>query len=371
MNQRLTILALVLLLVGCATAPTDSTPPAKAKGARYEADETPLPVGAIPNAVLHDAVRNKDLDVVIEYPTRGGPYPVIVFSHGFGGSKNGYIALTEYWTGHGFVCIKPTHADAGQLRNLRELETVWESQGEREWSNRVRDISLVIDSLARLEELYPELKGRMDHTRIGVGGHSYGAFTTMLIAGVTPFRDGAPIRLHDDRVKAALAMSPQGAGTAGLTRQSWGDARIPTLYMTGSLDRGVKGEEPSWRRDPFQYSAAGDKYFVNIEGARHMSFTGRFADIAEELSRAREEERDRAQPVNPFNPTQQQREQDRRGQVRDASLEKERRIFTAIKIASTAFWEAYLKGETAAREFLQSKSGVESLNGGAIQVERK
>src|SRR5438046_8489661 len=58
-------------------------------------------VGTIPNATLHDKERNKDLAVAMEYPSRGGPYRVIVFSHGYGSAQEGYVALTEYWVGRG------------------------------------------------------------------------------------------------------------------------------------------------------------------------------------------------------------------------------------------------------------------------------
>ena len=60
----------------------------------YYGVEAPFPVGSIPSATLHDPQRNKDLSMSIEYPTRGGPYPVIVFSHGYGSSSEGYISLT-------------------------------------------------------------------------------------------------------------------------------------------------------------------------------------------------------------------------------------------------------------------------------------
>src|SRR5258708_5035750 len=77
-----------------ATATTTATTTAATTSASgfYSSSAGPVPVGAIPNAVLHDAQRNKDVGMVIEYPTRGGPHPIIIFSHGYGGSKNGYVA---------------------------------------------------------------------------------------------------------------------------------------------------------------------------------------------------------------------------------------------------------------------------------------
>jgi len=412
MRRNLIVLALLSLALRCASSP-DTPPPADTgqtsrEAGTYAADSTPFSVGSIPNAVLRDATRNRDIAMVIEYPTRGGPYPVIVFSHGFGATQNAYVSLTEYWTGHGFVCILPQHADAGLLRErMREgarermderrrdrrvgrdpqdrrdprdprdpqagagerprqpvAESVWQGQTEEDWRNRVRDVTFIVDSLAQIEQQYPELKGKMDAARVGVGGHSYGAFTAMLLAGATPFRDGTALRFGDSRVRAIVAMSPQGTGVAGLTAQSWTDVRVPAFYMTGSLDRGADEQEPSWRREPFQLGASGDKYLVVIPGARHGSFTGRFSEMADRMADMREN----PEPVV-RNPGTLDRQPVVTPPMRGAGPEDERRIFKTIKAASTAFWEAYLKDDAKARGFLSTE--LQTLHRGAIEVERK
>lgn len=358
--------ALVLLLaLACATP--QGTKPAAEPGT-YKTDETPLAVGAIPNGMLRDEQRGKDVPVAIEYPTRGGPFPVIVFSHGFGGLTAAYAGISSYWAGHGFVVIRPQHADAGTLTKVSDLETIWSRIGERELRDRARDATFVLDSLSRLEELYPELKGKIDATKIGAGGHSLGALTAMQLSGVVTTFGGTRLQLRDPRVRAAVIMSPQPSGVGGLTRDSWNELRVPTLFMTGSLDR-LPGEKTAERRrEAFELSPAGDKIFLRLEGARHMSFTGRFADIAEELTAAREAQIERAVPTDPFNPNQPSREQVRQ-HVREAASEGERRIFNAIRIASVAFWEAYLEGEPKAKEFVDTR--LEAVNGGRVMVERK
>jgi predicted dienelactone hydrolase len=414
MRNRWLAIAAAALIAGCSSSAPDTktgaataTTTPSVKGGSYSPDETPFPVGAIPNATIHDSQRNRDFEAVIEYPTRtGGPYPVIIFSHGYGASKDSYTPLTEFWAGHGYVCIKPNHADAGALRQIlaerraqrqAEMEkqraenggrtprrnqqqarpeepigeTIWQSQSDADWRNRARDIVAVIDSLDRIEERYPELKGKMDHARIGVAGHSYGAFTAMEVAGTKLFRGSETIHLRDPRVKAMVALSPQGVGAErGLTTTSWAELNIPALFMTGSLDRGAGGNgDPGWRHDPFAFSPAGDKYFVSLEGARHSSFAGGvLGDIADNELPDRGMMRPQTDPWgNPAGTSTQTMPRNGRG---DNFMGRERGIFDAVKVGTTVFWDAYLKDDPSAKDYLKGDR-LGYLNNGKVTVERK
>lgn len=340
---RNALLAL-LLLTGCATADDMDEPGTATPRERYSGGVGESPVGVIPDVTLRDAQRGRDVVMTIEYPTRGGPVPVIVFSHGFGGSNRGYVGLSSYWASQGYVVIKPTHADAGKLRDLQNVEDIWESQTPADWSARVRDVVFVIDSLEKLEEQYPELKGKVDRARVGVGGHSYGAHTAMLVGGGRTFPGGA--RYADPRVKAIVAMSPQGpAANRGLTPESWAELKIPALFMTGTLDRGVSEDEtPEWRRQAFALAPAGEKWFVSVEGARHASFSGRRSDLLE-----------RQASQDTFLGTERERvarAEAQRARTQNASG-REKAIFESIRVVSLAFWDAYLRGDAAGRELLE------------------
>jgi predicted dienelactone hydrolase len=361
MKSILAILASIVI-AGCADTSNQQKRPQplpKETPGRYHSEGGDYPVGAIPNGVLHDAHRNKDIDVVVEYPSRGeGPFPVIVFSHGFGASNKSYVGLTEYWAGHGYVCIKPTHADAGKLRDImREQrregktigEAIWEAQNVNEWRERVRDVTFILDSFNQLEERYPELKGKLDRNRIAVGGHSYGAFVAMLLAGVEPVADGKPLQLRDARVKAIVAMSPQGvSATRGLTQESFRNVKIPVMFMTGSEDRGaLENETPEWRRTAFDNSpATGDKYFVSIAGAGHLAFLGGFTMPTDEEAQLDRQDQINAQR-NPGAMAPRSRG--------DSRFLQQRGTFDTIKIAAVAFWDSYLKDASAAREYLDTK----------------
>ncbi|HYS56149.1 MAG TPA: hypothetical protein VER58_20510 [Thermoanaerobaculia bacterium] len=349
----------------------------------YSADIGPSPVGVIPMATLHDAQRNKDLEVSIEYPTRGGPFPIIVFSHGYGSSDHGYEPLISYWTSNGYVVIRPSHADAGALRDTsrdvlsgapptpaargrqrgmpppttppvpqtNRTEDIFDREVEPQWRNRALDIRLVLDSLNDLEHQFPELQGKMDHARMGVGGHAYGAFTALLVAGMNG-------TFADSRVRAAVAMSPPGPSTMrGITTASFATLKVPMMFMTGTNDRGAnESEDVNWRKQAFENSPAGDKYFVLIDGARSSSFTGQvsFYDVPMQPTTA----------ANPYGQQQQVPQQQRGAMV----FGNDRRIFQIVKIASLAFWDDYLKSDAAARDLLSTQKFESAFTGAHLTV---
>lgn len=317
----------------------------------YKLEDGPYAVEVVEELVLHDQKRSKDLSLKISYPKTGASFPVIIFSHGAGGSGTNYFPLTRFWATHGYVVIQPTHDDSIKLRRergeatygtLREILT--DSKG---WAERARDITLVIDSLGEIERRAPQLKGKWDAKRIGVGGHSLGAYTSQLIAGATIYPQGQAQQFRDERPLAFLLLSPQGKDQQGLTARSWEKMTRPMMTMTGSLDRGAQGQAPEWRKDPFTYSPAGDKYFVFIEGASHLSFTGRTASDGAGggllLQRAR------------------------RGGAQAAD---EKVIFDYVKMASLAFWDAYLKSDAKAKAYLKSNA-LESYSSQQVKLARK
>lgn len=312
--------------------------------ANYKLADGPFAVETSEPIVLHDAQRNKDLPVSVTFPKGDRKFPVVVFSHGAGGSGDMVLTgLPKFWSSHGYVCLMPTHSDSIKLRR---------QQGERganmmnvvkraitrkeDWENRPRDITSLLDSLGELEKKLPKLKDRPDRARIGVGGHSFGAFTAQAVGGATldVAGDGKLRSLADQRVKAILQLSGQGKGQMGLHEHSWDAMKLPMMCVTGSLDRGAQGQEPAWRREPFALSPAGDKYFVFIEGANHFSFTGGAGS--------------------------------RLGGTRGDS----KAILDWVKQATLAFWDASLKQDAAAKTWLQSEA-LATLSQGKTKLERR
>jgi len=314
----------------------------------YKLQPGPYEVIAIEESVLHDADRDKDLALRLYVPDATERFPVIIFSHGGGGSGDGYEELGRHWASHGYVCIHPTHADSLEARGLR-----WEIGPVREmmrdvltnpegWKNRAADISFIIDAFSEIETTTPDVLGKMDYDRIGVGGHSFGAYTSQVVGGSTiiPPGSGELISYRDERVSCILPLSPQGAEQMGLHEDSWEDLTLPTMIMSGSEDKGALGQPPEWRMTPFQRAPEGDKYCVFIEGANHFSFVGPQGTLLLRYMR------------------------------QDVDAAEQASIFEYVKIASIAFWDAYLKGDQAALDYLASDA-LEAYGQGAVTLSTK
>lgn len=253
----------------------------------YKATSGPFSVKTI-DEDWHDQARKRDVPVRIYLPRlkepgdvpAGRKHPVIVFSHGLGGSRNGYAYFGEHMASHGYLVIMPTHAGsdtAARRGNRQPIQPATGPAGRffdalddpENLKNRPRDISFVIDQLS----VNPKLAPIADLARVGVAGHSFGAYTAMAIAGMQVDLPGAQDQsFRDGRVKAALPMSPQGPGTMGIDRNAWDKVETPVLFLTGTKDYGQGARPAAWRRTPFEHVNGVDKYLITLTDATHMTF---------------------------------------------------------------------------------------------------
>jgi len=307
----------------------------------YKLETGPLAVNEVAGLVLHDEKRNKDVRVRIFYPVIAGKYPVIIFSHGAGGSDTCCESLTRHWATYGYITLQPIHDDSVVQRHSSGDENARFPQAVREalknpalWESRPRDISFLLDSLAGLQKRVAGLNGKIDTSRIGVAGHSMGCYTAEAIAGaLVDLPDHPGQNFSDPRAKAILCLSPQGPGQFGLTAHSFSNISLPFMGITGSLDNLGPLANAAWHKIPFERSQPGDKYEVFIQGASHMSFIS-------------------AETVN------------------SARSSQAAAILGYTNSASLAFWDAYLKDDPAAKNFLQSDA-LERSSHGAAKLSRR
>jgi len=310
----------------------------------YKVESGPDEVDVVETFLLHDDTRNKDIPLRLTVPKSDGKHPLIIFCHGALGSKDGYQPLATHWASHGYVVIQPTFDDSISQMTEEEKKKVTSIVGllngpqvNKAWDQRPKDVHYVIDSLDLLEKKIPQLAGKIDRARIGVGGHSYGAHTSMLISGML-LRHPAlrePPDFHDDRVKAIVMISPQGTGLT-VNEESYKSMRGPILMITGDNDgsprRGDEGKAGPWRKEAYDGCPPGDKYLLWVKDAHHG-----FGGIAG---------RSPFPGSGPGAPDQ------------------------VILIQSTglAFWDAYLRGDGTAMAYL---ANADSLASGLATVTRK
>jgi predicted dienelactone hydrolase len=167
--------------------------------------DSPRAIVSVKPVTLSAPDRGEDLQVRVSAPVTGGDLPVLVFSHGYGWSMNGYAPLADHWAAQGFMVIQPTHLDSRTLAIPPE-----DPRFPRIWRFRVADLKRVLDELDVLETSVPGLAGRVDHDRIAVAGHSWGAQTASTLLGARVLdADGVPGEdLSDPRVKAGRSRMP-------------------------------------------------------------------------------------------------------------------------------------------------------------------
>jgi predicted dienelactone hydrolase len=292
------------------------------------------PSYSVTDLTWHDAARNRDVPVRIYAPASGtGPFPVIIFSHGLGGSRMGYSYLGEYWASYGFISIHVQHlgSDSAVLWPPGQMEAAMRNL--QNYVDRPKDISFAIDEATAMNAAPGPWHGKFDLNHIGVAGHSFGAYTAMAIAGANPtWPSGEVEQLGDPRVKAVVAMS-----VPHLKEQDFAGVHIPALHFTGTEDkiRIVGTDSVTYRRLPYDQSPGPNTYLVIFKGGEHMSFSGREGMLETASDKARD------------------------AHIHDLVLR-----------ATTAFWDAYLRGNAKAGDWL-SKGGFAQALGARGTFEQK
>jgi predicted dienelactone hydrolase len=133
-----------------------------------------------------DKVRSdREVPVRLYYSKESkGPCPVILWSHGLGGNRDAYGYLGNFWASHGYIVVHSQHrgSDSAVLREggMQALRTAGNA---RNAIDRPKDITFILDQLTELNEKDGPLQGKLDLNQVGIGGHSFGAQTTLLTGG--------------------------------------------------------------------------------------------------------------------------------------------------------------------------------------------
>lgn len=191
-------------------------------------------------------------------PSTDGPFPVVLFSHGFAGYPEQSVDLTTHLAGWGFVVVAPDHVERS-LGGL--LGTAAQGVDERE-DPEVLSASLDA-ALADADEEGSPLAGLLDTDAVAVAGHSAGASAAYLTASA------------DDRVDAFIAYSLGTGRSADADADADADAAerpvptVPGMVMVGDADETI----PAATTVEAYEGLGAPKYLVEIADAGHLVFS--------------------------------------------------------------------------------------------------
>ncbi|WP_405358816.1 alpha/beta fold hydrolase [Kitasatospora sp. NBC_00085] len=218
---------------------------------------------------LVDGVPRARTHAVVDAPvdSKGGRFPVVLFSPGSGGVRTQNTAWAEELASHGYVVAALDHpydSAAVVLADGRTINTETASTGDPDqddelaagWTAvRAADLGFVLTQLDSLDrgEIAGPLNGRLDTGRVAVAGHSMGGAAALQAAR------------QDRRFDAVIDLDgyPHGPTSPSLGQ--------PTLALTQAI---TPGTDPRYipRLTEVLESSAATSYRLTIPGAAHLTF---------------------------------------------------------------------------------------------------
>ena len=240
-----------------------------------------------PRLRRESATSGRKVPLKVHLPASGGPFPVVVLSHGAGGDWDTHYAQAQHLASHGYavLCLEHVGSNAKRMKEgfrlMKNLEEMIHDSSEV--LGRPKDVGFAVDRAEAWNHSHEKLRGKLDMQRVGVMGHSFGAFTTMVVCGMRPALDWLTPRvepgkelgpdLRDARVKCGVVLSPQGVGEPFFIRESFGSLQAPLLGISGTQDKQQNGLSADNRREAFALWPQGAHQFIWLANAKHLDFT--------------------------------------------------------------------------------------------------
>lgn len=250
-------------------------------------------VGAV-NEVWTDASRSRNVPVKIRWPSAATAmphtsHPVVIFSHGLGGTLDGGAVWGEAWAAAGFVVVHVQHAGS-DLPAVRSVTSSFTDRvalrtlvGPKQLLARLHDVVFVLDEVERRHKAMLPGWARVRPDAVGLAGHSFGAHTTLGMAGQHyPGFAG----MTEPRLAAFIALSPT-LPVFGNPTQAFARLTRPLLCITGTRDDDVVGvgATPERRMGVFTALPPGNKGQLVLKDADHMTFGGQTGRAVEVIAR--------------------------------------------------------------------------------------
>ena len=313
--------------LGCSQAPRASPSQAPASDIGPTTDET-----------WTDTARQRDVPVRVRWPAsdRARPpdgWPVVLFSHGLGGTRGGGEVWGRAWAAAGLVVVHLQHPGSdfaavrgGGVADFGDRGALRRAAGPQQLLARLQDVGFTIDELVRRRAAGSGRWADIRAQRLGLAGHSFGAHTTLGMAGQ---RYPGFAGVAEPRLAAFIALSPT-LPAVGDARTAFAALTRPVLALTGTRDGDVlgNGATPERRQAVFDALPPGRKAQLVLADADHMTFAGQAGAAAEILPRA--EPTRRLQPGH----------------------------HALVATLTTDWWRAWLMDDGAARQRLRQPAGL-------------
>jgi predicted dienelactone hydrolase len=214
-------------------------------------------------------------EAVRDAEARAEQAPLVVFSHGFGAHRRQSTFLCTHLASHGYVVAAMDHTGNTVFETIQAMMAAQMGEPPPDpgpllaelMPPRPADVTFVIDKMIAGAEGIPAV----DAERIGMSGHSFGGWTTLMAAA------------RDRRIRAALPLAPAGGWTplpgvplGEALDFAWG-RDVPTLFLVADSDTllPLRGMQELYGR------TLGSKKMVILENADHMHFCDRIEEIHE------------------------------------------------------------------------------------------
>jgi predicted dienelactone hydrolase len=325
MNRMRLVLSLLMLLCVCSLVAARDRAPAEPKVATQLEN-------------WRDADRKRTVPVKLYLPaSQPSSMPVVILSHGLGGSRHGSTYLATHWAQSGFAVIAVQHPGSDEsvwkgLEGRGVTNALRKAMTREQFENRTDDIHFVLDELTRKHDAGEPSFASVDLSRIAMAGHSFGALTSQAVVGQRFGRKGLLSRTYTDaRLRCAIFLSPVPA--IGDTENTWAfeNIRVPALHLTGTLDDSpINNTLAADRRIPFAHINAADQYLLILNGGDHFIFAG-----------------------------------SGRNRMRKGDPDLDHTFHSIIESSTTAFLRAYLCNEPESKSFLADGAFAKTLDDNA------
>jgi dienelactone hydrolase len=278
-------------------------------------------------------------EAVRDIKLQSGCFPLILFSHGYSGHRRQTTHLCCHLASHGYIVASPDHVGNTMMEianpsNRRSAEEM-SKMALQSAIDRPKDISFLIDSILSGKTWVPQ--NSVDADKIGISGHSFGGWTTILATS------------RDERIKAALPLAPGGGDSSeseeeqdenrplNVIHKFW-NRKVGILYLTGEKDNlvALKGVIDLYKRSPQP------KRMVILNNADHFHFNDGIEQVHEYFRNLQMTMRGNnleaqilAKPLQPI-----------------SELHPSKGAYEYIRGLGLAHMDAYLKNNKQAMEFL-------------------